>query len=81
MGAGSQNSSYSTLHSKLVEAGIIRLADPNATFSENYAFSSPSAAAAVMLGRSANGRTEWVFEGSIKSYGDWDVEQLALVPQ
>lgn len=80
IGAGSQNSSYSALHAKLVEAGIIRLADPNATFSENYAFSSPSAAAAVVLGRSANGRTEWVVEGSTKTYGDWDADQLAMLP-
>jgi Domain of unknown function (DUF4357) len=28
-------------------------------FSQDYSFSSPSTAAAVVLGRSANGRVEW----------------------
>jgi len=28
-------------------------------FTQDYAFSSPSTAAAVVLGRSANGRIEW----------------------
>jgi len=28
-------------------------------FSQDYVFSSPSLAAAVVLGRSANGRVEW----------------------
>ena len=28
-------------------------------FAQDYAFSSPSTAAAVVLGRSANGRVEW----------------------
>ena len=28
-------------------------------FAQDYAFSSPSTAAGVVLGRSANGRTEW----------------------
>ena len=47
---------YADLRSKLISDGIIA----NNTFTIDYAFSSVSAAAAVVLGRSANGRKEWV---------------------
>ena len=45
-----------TLRQKLIENGII---DTNWTFTENRVFSSPSTAAGVVMGRSANGLTEW----------------------
>lgn len=45
-----------TLRQKLIENGII---DANRTFTENRVFSSPSTAAGVVMGRSANGLTEW----------------------
>jgi len=35
-----------------LDAGLYR-------FTQDYSFSSPSTAAAVVLGRSANGRIEW----------------------
>ena len=44
------------LRDKLVENGTI---DANWTFTESKIFSSPSTAAAVVMGRSANGLTEW----------------------
>jgi hypothetical protein len=40
-------------------------------FTHGQVFASPSAAAAVVLGRSANGRTEWIAQGSRMSYGEW----------
>lgn len=46
---------YLELRKKLIEEGII----VNGFFSSDYTFSSVSAAAAVVLGRSANGRKEW----------------------
>lgn len=45
-----------TLRQKLIESGII---DASWMFTENRVFSSPSAAASVVMGRSANGLTEW----------------------
>ncbi len=48
---------YSELRDKLFSDGII---SSNYTFVENYDFDSVSAAAAVILGRSANGRKEWM---------------------
>lgn len=46
---------YLGLRNKLIEDGVI----VDGIFVEDYAFSSVSAAAAVVLGRSANGRKEW----------------------
>lgn len=41
-----------------------------ARFTQDVVFKSPSSAAAVVLGRSANGRTEWKLEDG-KSYAAW----------
>ena len=48
--------SICTLRDKLVASGTI---DANWLFTENKIFSSPSTAAGVVMGRSANGLTEW----------------------
>lgn len=48
--------SICVLRDKLVTNGTI---DSNWTFTENKVFSSPSTAASVVMGRSANGLTEW----------------------
>jgi len=45
-----------TLREKLMEDGVI---DEGLTFTDNMVFSSPSTAAGVVMGRSANGLTEW----------------------
>lgn len=47
------------LRSDLIERGVIDGSTKPYRFSMDYVFSSPSTAAAVILGRSANGRTEW----------------------
>ena len=44
---------------------------------EDIPFTSPSAAAAVVLGRSSNGRVEWKLLGDSKTYQDWQGEQVA----
>ena len=44
------------LRNKLLERKIV---DSNFTFTKNYIFTSPSLAAAIVMGRNANGRTEW----------------------
>jgi len=76
---GGSDSTYRPLHGKLLASGMIEVGPQVAIFSDNYAFSSPSAAAAVVTGRTSNGRTEWKVEGTTKTYGDWDTEQLAMV--
>lgn len=79
VGKGSWDAGYRKLRQHLIETQIIQVDGETATFSENYAFSSPSAAAAVALGRAANGRTEWRVDGSLHTYADWEEEQLKNV--
>lgn len=43
----------------LIENGVLTRQGEHLQFTQDYAFSSPSTAAAVVLGRNANGRTEW----------------------
>ncbi|WP_071673373.1 GIY-YIG nuclease family protein [Nioella nitratireducens] len=67
---------YRELHESLVEKGIIQKTDGTAVMTEDYAFSSPSAAAAVVSGRSSNGRTAWKLPDG-RTYADWETEQIA----
>jgi hypothetical protein len=47
------------LRQELISNGVLALGGGLYAFSQDYSFSSPSTAAAVVLGRSANGRVEW----------------------
>ena len=47
------------LRTSLIEKGVI---DSNFCFTKDYIFTSPSLAAAIVMGRNANGRTEWKTE-------------------
>lgn len=49
----------SEARSGLVENGVLRLDGDRYVFTQDYPFASPSTAAGVVLGRSANGRIEW----------------------
>jgi hypothetical protein len=79
---GSANHSYSTLYQQLIDDGVLV---PEATghlrFLKAYAFTSPSAAAAVVYGRASNGREAWCVKGTKKTYADWQEEQVAAAPQ
>ena len=66
------NISYSRLKQMLIEKGRLIEESGFYRFVEDTAFSSPSAAAAVVLDRNANGRTEWKYQG--KNYADWQAE-------
>lgn len=68
---------YKGLFNQLAEEGTL-VADGNGlnTFGDDCAFSSPSAAAAVVCGRSANGRKEWSVEGTEMTYAQWQERQL-----
>ena len=72
--------SHAELKRELIAKGILK-ASPNSNFYEfvtPYPFSSPSAAAAVVLDRSSNGRIEWKVAGSKMTYHEWQ-EQKARV--
>lgn len=56
----SLSGSYKNLRSTLIEKGIVKLQnDSYSLFTDDYEFSSPSQAAAIVLGYSVNGRTAW----------------------
>lgn len=69
---------YEGLFNQLVSDGVLAEdGDGLRSFISDQVFSSTSAAAAVVLGRSANGRTEWVVEGSGQTYAVWQDQQVA----
>ncbi|MBU2429606.1 MAG: DUF4357 domain-containing protein, partial [Proteobacteria bacterium] len=51
--------SLKNLRSRLIKEEIIEKKDDQYLFVEDYLFSSPSLAAAVIMGRNANGLKEW----------------------
>lgn len=64
--------SYSSLKQRLVTDGVlVSCGNGMMKFAKPYSFSSPSAAAAIILDRNSNGRTEWKVKGSRQSYHDW----------
>ena len=54
---------YLDLRQTLIDDGIV---DEKGVFLQDYKFSSPSAAACVISGRSANGNTEWMTVDGVK---------------
>ncbi|MHC1564804.1 MAG: GIY-YIG nuclease family protein [Candidatus Syntropharchaeales archaeon] len=51
------------IRQRLIEAGVLAIDEEGVyKFTSDYIFSSPSAAAGTVLGRSANGWTEWKYE-------------------
>ena len=55
--------------------------DGTATFSDDVPFKSPSAAAAVVLGRPFTGRLEWRIKGTRKTYAVWQNEPSDAVKE
>ena len=78
-GKGTKDSGYAQLHAELVRMGILAEQPGNKlrVFTANYAFKSPSAAAAVINGRPANGTIEWKVKGQSITYKQWEARQLA----
>lgn len=73
---------YKVLFNQLVADGVLQ-PDENGlmAFSDDHAFSSPSAAAAVVSGRNANGRMDWKVENTGQSYAAWQDQQVNQVEQ
>lgn len=74
-GKSSQHTGYSKLHEELTASGVLVREGDLSVFVENYAFKSPSAAAAVVNGRPTNGTTEWRLPSG-KDYKTWEAEKL-----
>ncbi len=68
---------YEGLFDQLLTDGVLESAEgQDCVFTKDHAFSSPSAAAAVVSGRSANGRISWFVEGTKTTYGEWQANQV-----
>lgn len=71
---------YQRLYEQYCSSGVLEEKESgDRYFIEDTAFSSPSAAAAVVAGRSANGRTSWMVEDEGINYGKWQEQQVEAV--
>lgn len=75
VGDRSQKIHYWKIYDELWSSGVAVLDGDVAKFSEDYAFSSPSAAASVITGRSANGRTSWKTLSG-ETYAEWEISRI-----
>ncbi|WP_213804698.1 GIY-YIG nuclease family protein [Granulicella sp. dw_53] len=74
---GDAEHSYRQLFHDVVMSGATVDNGKNRIFSEAYAFSSPSAAGAVLNGRATNGPAVWYLASDPKkSYRQWEAERL-----
>jgi hypothetical protein len=69
---------YRAQRRTLREAGVLVPLNSSGLlrFTQDYAFDSPSAAAAVVSGTGLNGRKEWEVKGTGLSYKDWQDHQV-----
>lgn len=69
---------YKRLREQLEKDGTLEITEDGKyrRFTRNQVFASPSAAARVVAGRSANGRVEWKVQGTGVTYGSWQNEGL-----
>lgn len=73
---------YQQLREKLEGDGTLMPSadDKKVLFARDFVFASPSAAAAVVLGRVSNGREAWKTDGSRIPYGEWQNRLLEPPP-
>ena len=76
-GKTSKETGYALLHAELLKTGILAPDSAHCLFTQNYAFSSASAAASVIFGRPTQGPTTWRRSGGGGNYRDWEAAQVA----
>lgn len=76
-GQNRKHSGHQDLRVDVFKTRVLKLDGGNAVFTRNYAFTSPSAAAAVVTGRQTNGAITWRLQGFGKTYKEWEAESLA----
>lgn len=75
----STHTGYQSLYQQLVDEGVLSDVDSGVRkFATDYAFSSPSAAAAVISGRPTNGRTTWTTTDGGETYAHWQEQRVNL---
>ncbi|WP_111748846.1 GIY-YIG nuclease family protein [Salinisphaera orenii] len=69
---------YQALFHQLCNDGVLATGDNGLrVFTSDQEFSSPSAAAAIISGRSANGRIAWSVESTGQTYSAWQDQQVS----
>ncbi len=68
---------YAQLHAELKRSGTLVPHGDQCVFAENYAFRSPSAAAAVIFGRASNGTVDWK-TASGDTYKVWEARKFSV---
>lgn len=77
-GTGYVQQSYGGLKEKLIAEGVlVPLRGDRLKFARPWPFTSPSAAAAVVLDRNSNGRLEWKVRGAAQNYHEWQQAQAS----
>ncbi|WP_198152090.1 DUF4357 domain-containing protein [Granulicella tundricola] len=70
---------YQNLFDEVIESGVYVSDGMQRRFIKSYAFSSPSAAGAVLSGRATAGPKAWVLTTNPKkTYKEWEAEQLSI---
>ena len=77
VGDTTQKTHYHKLYHELCNNGTLVIDGDQTRFTKNYAFSSPSAAGAIVNGQSTNGRTEWKLAHDGRTYEQWENDQMA----
>ena len=72
----SSENGYAVLFRELRTAGVTAVQEGKGVFLQNYAFRSPSAAAAVIMGQPTNGADKWRTEDGL-TYKEWERASLA----
>jgi len=75
--AALSGTTYSNLRTQLAANGVLKKNPTCLKFTQDYAFNSISAAAAVVSGQSINGRTAWKTKDTKKSFAEWQDAQLS----
>lgn len=74
--AKNSSSTCEKLHHDLIVNGTLVIDGGHAVFTTDYAFSSPSAASAVLNGRASNGRQDWRLVPTGQKYVEWEAQQI-----
>jgi hypothetical protein len=65
------------LRQKLIDEGLLQVDGEWRRFIRNFVFTSPSTAAAVIVGTEThNGRSAWRVEGQEQTYGEWQTQVI-----
>jgi hypothetical protein len=77
-----EKAGYRGLYDRLFDEGSLVFSSDGskASFTRDVAFNSPSAAAAVVAGRAANGRKSWRSETTGETFGEWQNRGVDSLP-